>query len=90
MDMTAVYAPRSESEAAVIASMMQAYGIDFIMQGGAFSTMYPGPVSTSLNAQVLLVRNDQVEAARELLAGFVQGSEQTSSETGPEGAPEVA
>ncbi|MDX3895637.1 hypothetical protein [Pusillimonas sp.] len=90
MDMTPVCTPRSESEAAVIASMMQAYGIDFVMQGGAFSTMYPGPVSTSLNAQVLLVRMDQADMARELLAGFMEESEQAASKAGPEGAPGIA
>ncbi|WP_017522675.1 hypothetical protein [Pusillimonas noertemannii] len=90
MDMTPVYTPRSESEAAVITSMMQAYGIDFVMQGGAFSSMYPGPVSNSLNAQVLLVRADQVETARQLLATFMEDAGQTAADPGPEAAPDTA
>lgn len=90
MDMTPVYTPRSESEAAVITSMMQAYGIDFFIQGGAFSTMYPGPLANSLNAQVLLVRRDQAEIARQLLATFTQGTDNTDMDTDPESGPGIA
>lgn len=80
MEMTPVYSPRSESEAAVVTSMMQAYQIDFVMQGGAFSTMYPGPVANSLNAQVLMVRKDQAELARQLLAAFMEESGEPAAE----------
>ena len=72
MAMTPIYAPRTESEAAVIESMMQAYGIHYFMQGGAFSSMYPGPVSNGLNAQMLMVDEDQAELARQLLNEFLQ------------------
>ena len=69
--MVPIYSPKSESEAAVITSMMQAYDISFIMQGGAFSSMYPGPISNSLNAQTLMVQAEQVDLARELLRSFL-------------------
>lgn len=75
MEMTPLYSPKSESEASVLTAMMQAYDIDFLMQGAAFSTMYPGPVTSSLNAQVLMVRSDQFELARELLASFRRSSD---------------
>lgn len=75
MEMTPLYSPKSESEASVLTAMMQAYDIDFLMQGAAFSTMYPGPVTSSLNAQVLMVRSDQFELARELLASLLQSSD---------------
>ena len=80
MEMTPIYSPRSESEASVLTAMMQAYEIDFVMQGAAFSTMYPGPVTSSLNAQVLMVRDDQVELARQLLATFLEESEQPDAD----------
>lgn len=70
--MIPIYSPRSESEAAVIVSLMDAYGIPFLMRGGAFSTMYPGPVSNSLNAQTLLVDAEHIELARQLLEPFVE------------------
>lgn len=75
MDMVPIYSPQNESEAAVIVSMMQAYDIHFVMRGGAFSSMYPGPVSNSLNAQTLMVQADQEDLARELLASFISGDD---------------
>ncbi|NYT66645.1 hypothetical protein H0A58_11785 [Alcaligenaceae bacterium] len=71
--MVPIYSPRSESEAAVITSLMQAYGITFLMQGGAFSSMYPGPVTNSLNAQTLMVDADHVPLATQLLQPFIDG-----------------
>ena len=70
MDMVPVYSPQSESEAAVVTALMRAYDIRFHMRGGAFSSMYPGTVSTSLNEQVLMVATEQVELARQLLESF--------------------
>lgn len=72
--MKPIYAPKTESEAAVIASLMQAYGIEYLMQGAAFSTMYPGPLTNSLNAQMLMVRNDQAELAKQLLEEFLKNA----------------
>ncbi|HLR13938.1 MAG TPA: DUF2007 domain-containing protein [Burkholderiaceae bacterium] len=69
--MIPLYRPRSDAEATVIASMLEAYGVDFLMQGSAFSAMYPGPLTTSLNAQVLLVSENDAARARELLADFL-------------------
>lgn len=69
--MVPIYTPKSESEASVISALLQAYGVVFHMQGAGFSTMYPGPVSNSLNAQVLMVRKDQVDLARQLLQDFI-------------------
>lgn len=71
MDMVPVYSPKTESEAAVVTALMQAYGVAFFMRGGAFSTMYPGPVLSSLNEQMLMVESDQADMARDLLADFV-------------------
>jgi len=71
MDMTPIYTPRSESEAAIITSMMNAYQIEFVMQGAAFGSMYPGPIANSLNARILMVRSDQAEEAKQLLAEFM-------------------
>ncbi|NYT86203.1 hypothetical protein [Pollutimonas harenae] len=69
--MIPIYSPKSESEAAVIVSLMQAYEIPYLMQGGAFSTMYPGPVANSLNEQILLVDEAHAEMARQLLQPFL-------------------
>lgn len=72
MELVPIYALRTESEAAVITSMMQAYGIEFFIRGGAFSKMYPGPVTTDLNAQMLMVHRNDEPIARQLLAPFLE------------------
>lgn len=72
MEMIAIYAPQSESEAAVVTALMTAYDIDHFIRGGAFSTMYPGGVSTSLNAQMLMVDPEKADLARQLLADFLE------------------
>ncbi|MDN5843218.1 MAG: hypothetical protein L0H54_07195 [Alcaligenaceae bacterium] len=74
MDLVPVYAPRTESEAAVITSLMQAYNVEFFIRGGAFSKMYPGPVATDLNAQMLMVHRDDEQIARQLLAPFMENT----------------
>ena len=70
-----LYTPKSESEAAVIASLLHAYGVSFFMRGGAFSTMYPGSMTSSLNEQTLMVRDDHVELAKGLLQSFLTDQE---------------
>ncbi len=69
--MIPIYCPNSDSEAAAIAALMQAYDIPFVMSGGAFSSMYPGPLTNSLNAQTLMVDERHVELARELIKPFL-------------------
>ncbi len=69
--MIPIYWPKSESEAAVIVSLMQAYGISFLMRGAGFSSMYPGPLSNSLNAQTLMVDAEHVQLATQLVQPFI-------------------
>lgn len=73
--MIPIYTPKSESEASVIGALLEAYGVVFYMQGGAFSSMYPGPVSNSLNAQTLLVRDDHVDLALQLIQDFIDDAD---------------
>ncbi len=72
MDMIPIYRPKSNSEALVIASLMEAHGITHFMRGGAFSSVVPGALSTSLNAQTLMVEASQAELARALLVNFLE------------------
>lgn len=84
MDMTPIYSPRTASEASVLTALMQAYDIDFVMQGAAFSSMYPSEVASSLNEQVLMVRADQAELARQLLQTFLEDSGDTEPDAEPD------
>ncbi len=69
--MIPIYTPKSTSEASVIGALLDAYGVEYLMQGAAFSTMYPGPIANSLNDQRLWVREDQADFARQLIRGFL-------------------
>ena len=71
--MIPIYCPNSDSEAAAIAALMQAYGIPFVMSGAAFSSMYPGSLTNSLNAQTLMVEEHHADLARELIKPFTAG-----------------
>lgn len=71
MTMVPIYRPRSNSEALVIASLLDAHRVKHLMQGGAFSSVVPGPITTSLNAQMLLVDPAQQAFAIQLLADFL-------------------
>ncbi len=72
MEMTPIYTPQSQSEATVIAALMDAHDIRYVMQGQAFGSMYPGPLSVSLNESILLVAHEDAELARELLEPFMR------------------
>ena len=67
----ALHVPGTESEASVIAALLDAYGVRYIMQGGAFASMYPGPLLTSLNERIVLVDENDAALARELLKPFI-------------------
>lgn len=79
MEMIPLFTPRSESEARIIEAMMRAYNIRHVMQGSQFSTMYPGSVTDSLNAQTLMVDAEQEELARQLLLPFMDLDDASSS-----------
>ncbi len=80
MQLVTLYTPRSQAEASAIEALMRAYDIHYVMQGSQFSTMYPGSVTDSLNAQKLMVRAEQEELARQLLAPFMDGDAHTPDE----------
>lgn len=69
--MIPLYAPRDTAEAAVVAALLEAYDVRFFIQGQAFGSLYPGPLSNSLNALMVMVDAGQVDLARELLAEFM-------------------
>ena len=55
-----------------LAALMDAHNIRYVMQGQAFGSMYPGPLSVSLNESILLVAHEDAELARELLEPFIR------------------
>ncbi|GAA5235293.1 hypothetical protein FOZ76_05445 [Verticiella sediminum] len=70
--MVPVYRLKSSAEAAVLASLMQAYGVRHYFQGGAGGTLYPNALADDFNLQTLMVDPAQEALARELLTGFLE------------------
>ena len=77
--MIPIYTPKTESEVAVISSLLQAYEIPFFIRGGAFSKLYPGLQIKDYNTQTVMVPVELYEDARELLADFIAPPPQAAS-----------
>lgn len=69
--MVPVYTPITESEAAVISSMLKAYAIPFYIRGGGFSKLYPGMQIKDYNTQTFMVPTEHYEFSRDLLSEFI-------------------
>lgn len=74
--MVPVYSPITESEAAVISTMLEAHEIPFFIRGGGFSKLYPGMQIKDYNIQTFMVPPESYEFVRELLAEFIKPSPQ--------------
>lgn len=69
--MIPIYTPQTESEVAVISSMLDAYEIPYFIRGGAFSKLYPGMQIKDYNTQTVMVPVEFQDSARELLNDFI-------------------
>lgn len=69
--MIPIYTPQTESEVAVISSMLDAYEIPYFIRGGAFSKLYPGLQIKDYNTQTVMVPVEFQEIARELLKDYI-------------------
>jgi hypothetical protein len=56
--MIPIYTPQTESEVAVISSMLDAYEIPYFIRGGAFSKLYPGLQIKDYNTQTFMVPDE--------------------------------
>lgn len=72
--MVPVYTPITESEAAVISAMLEAYEVPFFIRGGGFSKLYPGMQIKDYNTQTFMVPAEHYEFSRELLSEFINPS----------------
>ena len=73
-----IYTPQTESEAAVISSLLEAYNIPFYLRGGAFSKLYPGLQISHYNTQTFMTSTADAELAQALLADFLSQHEEIS------------
>jgi Putative prokaryotic signal transducing protein len=68
-----VFTPQSQSELAVVTSLLEAHGIPVFVQNRHFGSLLPGLPIKALNAQCVMVPEERVPEAVELLAGFRDG-----------------
>lgn len=65
-----VLSPQSESEIAVATSLLEAHDIPVFVHGRHFGSLLPGLQMGSYNAQSIMVPEERVADALELLAVF--------------------
>jgi hypothetical protein len=72
MALVRVLSPRSESEIAVVTSLLEAHGIPVFIHGRHFGSLLPGLQIGSHNTQSVMVPEERAADARELLSAFRQ------------------
>ena len=65
-----VATPQTESELAVMVSLLDAHDIPYFVHNRGFGGLYPGPQLHIYNARRIMVRADRAPEARDLLAVF--------------------
>lgn len=72
MEFIPVAIPQSESELAVMVSMLEANDIPHFVQNRGFGGLYPGMKMHLINVQRIMVPMDRASDATDLLAVFLQ------------------
>jgi len=72
-----VLSPQSEPELAVVTSLLEAHGIPVFVHGRHFGSLLPGLHIGDYNSQSIMVPEERVSEALELLADFRRGGSGT-------------
>jgi putative signal transducing protein len=70
MALVRVFSPQSEPELAVVRSLLEAHGIAVFVHGRHLGSLLPGLQINAYNSQSVMVPEDRVGDALELLAEF--------------------
>jgi hypothetical protein len=70
MALVRVFSPQTESEVAVIAALLEAHEIPVFVHNRNFGSLLPGLQINAYNSQSIMVPEERVADAVELLAGF--------------------
>jgi hypothetical protein len=70
MALVRVLSPQSEPELAVVTSLLEAHGIPVFIHGRHLGSLLPGLQIGNYNSQSIMVPEDRVSDALELLADF--------------------
>lgn len=80
MNFLAIATPKTESELAVMVSMLEAYGIQHFVHNRGFGGLYPGMQIELYNVRRLMVPAEQAPDAIELLSVLSQRSNESEAE----------
>jgi hypothetical protein len=75
MALVTLTTPASDSERLTTVALLEAYGITCFIRGGGFSALYPGAQIGSRNALTILVPEEQLVTAQQVLAASPQWEE---------------
>lgn len=65
-----VFKPDSEPELVTVVAMLEAHDIPCFVHNGALGSLYPGPQIDWFNTRAIMVPEEKVRAARELIDEF--------------------
>jgi hypothetical protein len=74
-----VFSPQSESEVIVVRSLLEAHDIPVFVHGRHFGSLLPGLQIGAANMQNIMVPEERVADAMELLASFQSDDLRTSN-----------
>jgi hypothetical protein len=77
-----VFSPQSESEVIVVRSLLEAHDIPVFVHGRHFGSLLPGIQIGAASMQSIMVPEERVADALELLASFQCDNRETSSREG--------
>lgn len=80
MEFVPVAKPQTESELAVMVSLLDAHGIPHFVHNRGFGGLYPGLQIELYNVRQVMVPENHAQEALDLLAMFVQPSADTNAE----------
>lgn len=70
--MIPIYQPENSIKLALAESVLEAYGVPYFVHNGGFGSLYPGPQIELYNVRTIMVPEEAVDIARELLAKFIE------------------
>ncbi len=68
--MVNIFSPRTESELAVVVALLEAHGIRCFVQNAGFGGLYPGSFIDLYNKRSIMVAEEDVSTALELIKDF--------------------
>ena len=70
MSLVPLVSPDSEADLITMVALLDAHGIQVHVRGGGFGSLYPGPLVPGFNTKTILVPEESLKDARELITSM--------------------